>query len=343
VRIGERRNSAKAKLAKGKEIERKRAEEALRESEEKLRVMFESISDGVSVVDLEGKVVDANRAHLRMFGFSHKGEIIGQSAFDSIAEKDRARAIEAMGKIGKISEKEFSTPAEYTLLNKDGREFSAELSTALLHDGSGNPTGIISVIRDITERKRAEEALQESEVRYRTLVSNIPGAVYRAACDPEKWTIHFFSDAIQEISGYPPSDFIGDKVRTYKSIIHLDDMKMVEKIVLDCVSKKEPFELEYRIVCADGSIHWVHDRGQGVFDKKSELLWLDGVVIDITERKLADGQIRKAEEEKLKANKRRIEELEKSMDVAVGHELALIELKGRIRTLELKLREITGK
>ena len=105
--------------------------------------------------------------------------------------------------------------------------------------------------------KKKINELKESEERYRSLVFNIPGAVYRSKYDPKKWTIIYFSEIIKEIMGYPASDFIGDKVRTYESVIHLDDKKMVWEIVLRQVRKKQHFELEYRVICADGSIKWI--------------------------------------------------------------------------------------
>ncbi|MFQ6065251.1 MAG: PAS domain S-box protein, partial [Candidatus Bathyarchaeia archaeon] len=136
-------------------------------AEEKLRVMFESINDGVAIIDLEGNVVDANKAHLRMFGYNRKEELVGQNAFDSIAEKDRAIAMEGMMK---MFEEEHSAPTEYTLRDKDGREFYAELTAALLHDSSGNPVGVVSVTRDITERKEMEKKLEEYSHQLEELV-----------------------------------------------------------------------------------------------------------------------------------------------------------------------------
>jgi len=147
--------------------------------------------------------------------------------------------------------------------------------------------------KEIIQRKKVEETVRESEERYRMLVSNIPGAFFQ--CD-ENWTIHFISDGIQEISGYPASDFIRDKVRSYASIIHPADIKMVEEIGSDCLSKKIPVEVEYRMVCADGSIRWVHNKNQGIVNRNGKLPCIDGVVFDITDRKRADEALKVSEE-----------------------------------------------
>jgi PAS domain S-box-containing protein len=134
--------------------QRKQIEEALRSSEEKLRFMFESMGDGVIVTDLEGGIIEANRAALAMAGYSRKEDIVGKSGFDFIAPTELARAIEENE--SNIKEGRGST-AEYTAVNKDGEEFKAEAIAAMLRDSSGCPQGFIVAVRDITERKRIEQ------------------------------------------------------------------------------------------------------------------------------------------------------------------------------------------
>jgi CheY-like chemotaxis protein len=87
--------------------------------------------------------------------------------------------------------------------------------------------------------------LRASEALLRSLVTNIPGAVYRCVCD-EHWTMEWLSDEIEAISGYPAGDFIHSAVRTFASVIHLDDRQQVERSVMDGVEARRPFTLEYR-------------------------------------------------------------------------------------------------
>ncbi len=139
--------------------ERKKAEKRLQESEEKLRVMFGSIADGVIVTDLTGTVVEANDGAAHLVGYSNKEELIGRNAFEFVSPKDRALAMDATKKTleeGLVQEK-----TEYTILTADGEEIDTDSSAAVLYDSSGNPVGIINVVRDITERKRAEQELRE--------------------------------------------------------------------------------------------------------------------------------------------------------------------------------------
>lgn len=134
--------------------ERKQAELAVRESEEKLRLMFESVSEGITISDLEGKVIQTNEAVARIHGFDSKEELIGRSAFELIAETDHTRAMDNMRK---TLETGTSGAVEYTLLRRDGSTFPGRLNAALMKDVSGIPIGFVAITEDISEQKRAEE------------------------------------------------------------------------------------------------------------------------------------------------------------------------------------------
>jgi len=137
------------------DAERKRAEEALRESEEKLRVTFESISDAVAVIDLEGRFVQVNEATSGISGYT-KEELVGRNVLDTIiAKKDRDKIVSDMAQT--LEEGDALGVRAYTLVARDGREFDTEFSTAVLRDSSGNIINFVGVARDITERKRAEK------------------------------------------------------------------------------------------------------------------------------------------------------------------------------------------
>ena len=152
------------------------------------------------------------------------------------------------------------------------------------------------------ERATAEEILISSEKRYRTLVDNIPGAVYRCYYESD-WTMAFISEAIAEISGYPAADFINNQRRSLKSILHPDDRFVAEQIVQDAMIYRKPFCREYRIIHADGSIRWLYEQGQIVYQENGTVSWLDGVILDISDvydqlhlRKLAEEALHQSEE-----------------------------------------------
>jgi PAS domain S-box-containing protein len=136
-------------------------------------------------------------------------------------------------------------------------------------------------------RLRANEAL------LRSLVTNIPGALYRCACDAD-WTMLWLSDEIETIAGYAASDFIESRVRTFTSVIHPDDRERVERSVLDGVAAGRPFTIDYRIVRPDGDVRWVLERGQAQ-EAGDGRRWLDGAIFDITAQRAAEEALREHE------------------------------------------------
>jgi PAS domain S-box-containing protein len=136
-------------------------------------------------------------------------------------------------------------------------------------------------------RLRAHQAL------LRSLVANIPGALYRGACDAD-WTMEWMSDEIERITGYPASEFVDSSVRTFVSVIHPDDREQVERSVMEAVTAGRPFNLEYRIVRADGDVRWVLERGQAQ-EHGDGRRWLYGAIFDITVRRAAERALRERE------------------------------------------------
>jgi len=136
---------------------RKQAEEALRQSREELRKMFESVTDGIMVTDFKGVITKTNQRTADMHGFASKDELVGRNALELVAPRDRERMTNSMREALKQGT---VRGVEHTLLKTDGSEFPAELSTSVLKDASGNAVAHITIVRDITERKQAEEKVQ---------------------------------------------------------------------------------------------------------------------------------------------------------------------------------------
>ena len=164
------------KALKLHESERERVEHALRESESELRLMFDTVTDGIIVSDPMGKIIKANEAVVQLHGYSCEEELIGLNAYTLVAEKDRDLARESLMRTFKDGR---VTKIEYTLLTKDGKEFDAELSATLLRDVSGVPIGLIAITRDITERKEAQEKLQELYKQERELRQKLEAEMRR--------------------------------------------------------------------------------------------------------------------------------------------------------------------
>ncbi len=119
------------------------------------------------------------------------------------------------------------------------------------------------------------------------IVENIPCALYRCHYDVH-WRIEFISDEIEAISGYSVADFMCRSNFCFAKIIHDADTEMVDRKVQAAIASKQPYYLEYRIICADGEKRWVSERGRPTYNAEGQVLWLDGVMFDITDRKKAE-------------------------------------------------------
>lgn len=207
--------------------------------------------------------------------------------------------------------------------SKLGLRYWVDTTIVPFKDGDGTITQHVAIRTDITERKRAEAALAERERQFRTLVHNIPGVSYRCRCDDD-WTMLFISEAVTQVTGYPPSDFVDNRVRTYSSVIHPADRRLVAEEVARAVQQRRPFEIEYRVLHANGEFRHVWERGQAVFadETSGEVAYLDGAIFDVTERKQIEVDlVRSARLDKLTGLPNRallLDRLQRAIDRAAG-------------------------
>jgi PAS domain S-box-containing protein len=159
-----------------------------------------------------------------------------------------------------------------------------------------NPDGSISkleIFRDITERKKAEEALKESEEKYRSFIERFGGIAFRG---DKNFKIIFFHGAVNEITGYVEDDFVEDKVK-WTDIIHKDDLPWILDDVKRAIFEKLPSsEREYRIISKDKKVKWVVERVSIIFDSSGQVIGSQGTIHDITEREKAKEALRDSEE-----------------------------------------------
>ena len=263
--------------------ERKRLEEILRGSEQKFRLMFDSVTDVITVTDLSGTIVELNEATVKLHGYSSKEEMIGLSAFVLISERDRVRAAENLRRT--LSEGQVRD-LEYKFLTKDGKEFDAELSASVLRDSAGAPTGFIAVVRDITGRKRMGETLKRSEKYFRSLIENALDAI---AIVDANGTLIYESPAFERMLGYEFEDRIG---RSSLELVHADDMPKVTMGIAVLIQKPGVTQhTEVRARHKDGSWRTLEIVGRNLLDDPV----VKGVVAnfrDITERKQAEMKLK---------------------------------------------------
>ena len=148
----------------------------------------------------------------------------------------------------------------------------------------GAPLMMFGTHVDVTALMESRRALEENEERFRSMLSNLPGAVYRCIND-HQWSMQFLSDEVEELTGYPAEDFIDNRRRSFSDITHPDDAKHVARVVRNAITEKREFTLEYRVQRASGQWCWLQEVGRGIFDEQGQLKYLDGFIWDITERK----------------------------------------------------------
>jgi len=147
----------------------------LREREELYKTLVAACPDAVMVTDLEGRITELSHRTLELHGFTREDDLLGKNILDLIAPKD---CEQAMNNLQKTLVREVMKEQEYTMLRKDETCFIGELNTALVKDAYGKPKGFIATTRDITQRKQTEQALEESELKYHTLVEKENDGIY---------------------------------------------------------------------------------------------------------------------------------------------------------------------
>jgi len=274
----------------------------LRERENDLFITLNSIGDAVIATDLEGIITRINPIALKLTGWplhealgTHLNDVFKAVSYKS--GKPVGCPVREVLETGEIIE----LASDTTLIARDATARQIADSAAPIRDADGAIRGVVLVFHDVTDQYRVREELRRSEERLKTLVANLPGISYRCLND-EHWTMEFVSDEVQRLTGYPAEDFIGNAVRSFASVIHEDDLRANDQILRNCIHSRKPYEMQYRILRSDGRFIWVFERGQGVYDENGRLLWLDGVIIDVDRRKLAEEKVAETLSELEKAN-----------------------------------------
>ncbi len=268
--------------------ELKMAEEALRNSEQELRTIADNMTDVVAMADAEGRFTYLSESNYQLIGYTSH-ELLGKSMLELIHEDD-VSAIEAVFQEG-VAEGRKGARVEYRVRNKNGAYIWAETIGSLVIGPNGQPSGALFVSLDISERKLMEKEITEARDQYQSLVNNMPGIAYRCKYDKDL-TMLYISDDIDPIAGYPAGEFVNNAVRTYESVIHRDDADTVKRMVEIAIEKNQPWSIDYRVHRKDGNIRWVNERARGIYNEDGQVLFIDGLILDITEQKELDAKIK---------------------------------------------------
>lgn len=257
-----------------------------KESEERFKILSNATFEGI-VFSENGSIIDANDQFLNMYGYDSVNEILGKDIIDDfVIEKERSRARKFL-RVPK------SEPYEVQTRRKDGTLMTVETKAQNIPYFGKNIRA--TVIYNITERKQYESSLRESERALSTLMNNLPGMAYRCNNDTDR-TMKFVSKGCYELTGYRPVDLVEDKKVAYDHLILPEDRKKVRELVITAIEKKKPYVLSYKIKTAKDEIKWVWEKGEGVFSDDGKLLFLEGFIIDATERQKFEVELKRSRE-----------------------------------------------
>ncbi len=182
---------------------------------------------------------------------------------------------------------------EFHNRKKNGEMYWENATITPIKNNNGEIVRYIAIKEDITRRKIAEQQLRESEEKFRSMISNLPGVVYRCAYDSD-WTLYFITDGIINLTGYGSDEFQDNPEITFAGLIHPDDREMVSESLKSGISRIKQYEVEYRILTKNKTTKWVSNSGRPVFKEDGSIQWLDGFLYDITEREMALVELKKA-------------------------------------------------
>jgi PAS domain S-box-containing protein len=277
-------------------FERKQAEEALRESEEKYRSILESIEDGYYEVDIAGNFTFFNDSMCRILGYS-KDELMGMNNRQYMDEENAKKVFQAYNSVyrTKKSYKAFG----WELIRKDGSRCYVETSVSLRSDSGGKPIGFQGIARDITERKRAEEErdMLQAQLSNALEMAHLGHWEYDVANDLFTFNDHFykiFRTTAMEVGGYTISS-----AEYARRFVHPDDIPVVAEEIRKAIEAPDANfrrQLEHRMIYADGTIGYISVQFFIVKDAQGRTVKTYGVNQDITERKRIEEALREGEE-----------------------------------------------
>jgi PAS domain S-box-containing protein len=273
--------------------DRKSAEKKLYQSESLYRSILNSSPDTITITDLTGQVLFVSPKAMEMFRYTMPEEIIGRPLLDFIDEQSQAKAQNA---IMQMFQGNFTGAEEYIGIRSDNSTFEIEVNGDFLRDADGQPTSIVFVTRDISDRKAAEVRIKRSEEQYRKLVESVNDVIYEIDASG---TIKFVSPSVIRILGFTVEEVTG---RNFFDFVFPDDKPEILNSLLNLNSRNYS-HMEYRYVRKDGSIHWVRSSTSSIMDN-GVMVGGTGILTDITERKITELELVQAKKETEESEKK---------------------------------------
>jgi PAS domain S-box-containing protein len=268
--------------------ERKRVEEALTYERNLLKALLDNTPDHVYFKDKDSHFLRISRSQAIHFGFDDPAQAVGKTDFDFFAEEHARAAFEDEQKVmnSGIAIVDQEEEESWT----DGRKKWVSTTKIPMRDAQGEIIGTFGVSRDITERRRVEAALRESEQNYKTLADSGRALVWTAGADA---LCNYFNSTWLKFTGRTLEQELGNG---WADGVHADDLQRCLDIYLGAFDRREPFSMEYRLRRYDGEYRWILDDGSPRYDSKGLFIGYIGHCLDVTERKRAEEATRESEE-----------------------------------------------
>jgi PAS domain S-box-containing protein len=270
-------------------IQRKQAEDALRESERRFRALIDNSADAVILFDRTGALTYCSPAATRMLGFPIE-ELLGQTALDFVHPED-------LEHVSALLDDSRSKPGEPLMGRARVRAKGGEwrLLEGVVTNFLTDPAirAFVANYRDITEHQRAHEALLAAEGKFRTLVEQLPAITYVAEPGPEgAW--EYVSPQIETLLGFSPQEWMA-LASTWWNRVHPDDRERVAEAERIFEQTGKPLRLEYRMVARDGRVLWFRDEAVLLRRGNPGPPLMQGVLYDITDQRRLEDQLRQAQ------------------------------------------------
>ncbi|MEL0634948.1 MHYT domain-containing protein [Pseudoalteromonas carrageenovora] len=251
-------------------------------NESRLNAILGTAIDGIVTIDHAGIILSFNEAASKIFGWQEnqvQGKNVKMLMDDNIAKHHDEYLFNAhnvdLGKVIGINRDVYAK-------HMNGQVFPIRLGIGEVNQPGHNPL-YVGFITDLTEQRALQKSLEEKEQKYRSLIDNMPGVAFRCKFD-DNWTMLFISPNISELTGYDPNEFTEHCIEFNDLVLKADQKHIVDEVT-QAVETKSQYSIEYRIRHRNGKILWLLDKGSIDFDSQSNPKWIDGVLVDITERK----------------------------------------------------------
>lgn len=256
------------------------------EQEALFRAIFEDSPIGISVNDRYG-IIDVNAMYQKILGRSEK-ELLLENWKRFTHPEDLEIEIEKFNDIISGKSKGYKLHKRY--IRPDNSTIWANLTVASLTVGNNQEPHYVCLVEDISERVKTEQDLKESERSHTVLLSNLPGMAYR--CDYDRnWTMRFVSNGCYDLTGYRPEDLLHNRALSFNDLIDSKYQDYLWQKWQETIRHRAKLKEEYEIITADGEVKWVFEQGQAIFDEVGNVTALEGLLIDITERKTKEEEI----------------------------------------------------